>query len=455
MGTVRAVDHRFLGLPWGEPARLRWQAGLLREKIRTLPRATHRRRGPPHVALPPVAPGTPTAARELINGPGRHRIDPDVAGPWIGAAAVPLRPLDTVRAAAHRLAECPSDDALELPGEASAAAPGRSPRSPMGCGPLHRPTRPRRPAFQPVQGRGGSLRPAPRNGCAPVRRPARRPGRRGGHPRRHPVRPRPGHPDPGGPARQRADHVRSGRTGVDLRARPAPAGGSGIGRARRSLCGCRGRRSDDRAVRRPIRPAAGPLGALRPSPSDLAKATGGPRRARSTRRRDPFLERGGQTARRAPCRPRATAGTAAIRSTRCGADRSTPRGSKGSYARRQGSVPAFQGPSAPLDFLVYICLVWIRIEQKTRLLPGENEEQSRHPDRHIPTDDNPVVGHQTDGRPAAGFAAFSSPGGPDAARSARESATATPVVLTADVPDPFANVSVPHSGADVTAAVQG
>jgi signal transduction histidine kinase len=85
-----------------------------------------------HVAVLLVALGATSAARELINGPGHRRIDPDVVGLWIGLGAAVLaavvlsrflvRPLDTIRAATHRLAEGRYDDVLDLPSEPGLAA---------------------------------------------------------------------------------------------------------------------------------------------------------------------------------------------------------------------------------------------------------------------------------------------------------------------------------------------
>ncbi|WP_240677729.1 sensor histidine kinase [Actinacidiphila soli] len=85
-----------------------------------------------HVMVLLVAWGSMSATKELINGPGHRRVDPDVIGFWIGAAAAVLaavalsrfllRPLDTVRTATHRLAEGRYDDVLDLPSEPGLAA---------------------------------------------------------------------------------------------------------------------------------------------------------------------------------------------------------------------------------------------------------------------------------------------------------------------------------------------
>lgn len=88
-----------------------------------------------HVMVLLVALGAMSASRELMEGPGRHHIDPDVAvqsGLWVGVLAAVLaavavsrfllRPLDTVRTATHRLANGHYDDVLDLPGEPGLAA---------------------------------------------------------------------------------------------------------------------------------------------------------------------------------------------------------------------------------------------------------------------------------------------------------------------------------------------
>ena len=88
-----------------------------------------------HVMVLLVALGAMSTSKELMEGPGRHHIDPDVAvqsGLWVGVLAAVLaavavsrfllRPLDTVRAATHRLAKGHYDDVLDVPGEPGLAA---------------------------------------------------------------------------------------------------------------------------------------------------------------------------------------------------------------------------------------------------------------------------------------------------------------------------------------------
>jgi signal transduction histidine kinase len=88
-----------------------------------------------HVMVLLVALGAMSLSKELMEGPGRHHIDPDVAvqsGLWVGVLAAVLaavavsrfllRPLDTVRAATHRLAKGHYDDVLDVPGEPGLAA---------------------------------------------------------------------------------------------------------------------------------------------------------------------------------------------------------------------------------------------------------------------------------------------------------------------------------------------
>jgi histidine kinase len=88
-----------------------------------------------HVMVLLVALGAMSASKELMEGPGRHHFDPDVvvkAGLGLGVLAAVLaavvvsrfllRPLDTVRAATHRLARGHYDDVLDVPGEPGLAA---------------------------------------------------------------------------------------------------------------------------------------------------------------------------------------------------------------------------------------------------------------------------------------------------------------------------------------------
>ncbi|MEV6057606.1 HAMP domain-containing sensor histidine kinase [Streptomyces sp. NPDC052107] len=88
-----------------------------------------------HVMVLLVALGAMSATGELFHRPGRDHVDRDVtfqAGLWVGALAAVLaavalsrfllRPLDTVRAATHRLAEGHYNDVLALPGEPGLAA---------------------------------------------------------------------------------------------------------------------------------------------------------------------------------------------------------------------------------------------------------------------------------------------------------------------------------------------
>ncbi|MFD4523501.1 sensor histidine kinase [Streptomyces sp. NPDC058470] len=85
-----------------------------------------------HVTVLVVTLGATSVAKELVNGPWHHRVDPDNIGFWTGVAAAVLaavvlsrflvRPLDTIRAATRRLAEGRYDTVLELPSEPGLAA---------------------------------------------------------------------------------------------------------------------------------------------------------------------------------------------------------------------------------------------------------------------------------------------------------------------------------------------
>ncbi|WP_405721940.1 HAMP domain-containing histidine kinase [Streptomyces sp. NBC_01537] len=85
-----------------------------------------------HVMVVVVAVGAMSGTRELMDGPAHDYLDPDAMGLWTGAAAAVVaavvmsrflvRPLDTVRAATHRLAEGRYDQVLDLPSEPGLAA---------------------------------------------------------------------------------------------------------------------------------------------------------------------------------------------------------------------------------------------------------------------------------------------------------------------------------------------
>ena len=94
----------------------------------------------------------------------------------------------------------------------------------------------------------------------------------------------------------------------------------------------------------------------------------------------------------------------AVRAEDDGRDRwDQSRPGRASVAQRQKEVkgvahgatahfPYPWGPPAPLDFNVPICVVWVWVEQKTDVLPGEKTNNLSIPTDYIPTDDKPVVG---------------------------------------------------------------
>ncbi|WP_308311062.1 HAMP domain-containing sensor histidine kinase [Streptomyces sp. GbtcB6] len=105
--------------------RTRWRRFHARLSLRT-------RLALSHVMVVLVAVGAMSGTRELMNGPAHDYLDPDAMGLWSGAAAAVVaavvmsrflvRPLDTVRAATHRLAEGRYDHVLDLPSEPGLAA---------------------------------------------------------------------------------------------------------------------------------------------------------------------------------------------------------------------------------------------------------------------------------------------------------------------------------------------